>query len=120
MRRQPAAQSVLEVFVRNLRLDHVFEEVLGDVDVLGPLGDERAGDPEFRRHRLARVVEGKAHGHDVVVFLFLMEQRDLGGDRSVEIHEHLLGVERVVVVGVAPAQRAGRHVAFLERGGDVG
>ena len=49
-----------------------------------------------------------------------MEHRDLGRDGAVEIHHDLLGMEGVIVVGVAPAQRARRHIAFLVGGGDVG
>src|SRR5262245_43279694 len=39
---------------------------------------------------------------------------------SIQIHNDLFGVERIVIVGVVPTQRAGGDVAFLVSRGDVG
>ena len=119
-RRQPAAQPGLQVEVQVGRLDHVLQEVLGDRDVLRAFRDEGAGRAELGPHRLAGVVVRQLQRDGIVVLLLLVEHRDLGRDGAVEIHHDLLGVESVVVVGVAPAQRPRRHVAFLVGRGDVG
>ncbi len=71
-------------------------------------------------HRLALVVGRQIHGDDVVIPVLFVIERDLGRDRAVQVHDQLLGVERVVVVGIAPAQGTRRHVAFLVGRREVG
>src|SRR5205814_8286014 len=69
----------------------------------------------FAGHGIAVVAARQAYRADVVVILVLglRPYRDLGRDRAVEIHGDLLGVTGVVVVGVVPVDRAGRHEALL-------
>ena len=79
---------------------------------------QRTGD--LTRHRLAVVAERQAHRHDIPVVLLVVNDRDLGRDRAVEIHHDLFGMKGVVIVGVVPVDRARRHIAFLIGGGRIG
>ncbi len=95
------------------------QEALGPVDVLGALRDEALRHAQQHRHLLARVVERHRLGDDVVVVpLLVVHHRRRDGYGVVRRHHHFLRVEGVVVVGIAPVDRAGRHVALLVRPGE--
>ena len=49
----------------------------------------------------------------LVVRLLVLDHREFGRQRAIEIHHEQLLVIGVVVVGVVPAQRLRRDVAFL-------
>src|SRR5262249_50761509 len=96
-------------------LDEVLEIDLGYRTVRGSFWDHRMGHTGDGSHRLA-IIGGRikqAIGHDLVEIPFgvLFLDRDLGRQRTVDIHHHQLGVERIVVVGVIPVDCARRHIA---------
>ena len=72
------------------------------------------------RYRLAVVAERQAHHDDVVVILLVLDDGHLGRQRTLDIHDDLLGVEGVVVVEIVPVGRPRRHKAFLVGGRRIG
>ena len=66
-----------------------FRKSLATVDVFCPLRDQAARLGGLARHRLAVIAERQAHRHDVVVILLVLDDRDLGRDRAVEVHHDL-------------------------------
>ena len=71
------------------------------------------------RHRLAVIGKRQAHRFHVVIILRLLYDRDLGRERAVEIHDDLLRMKGVIVVGVVPIDRPRRYEAFLVGGGRI-
>ena len=118
-RDRKTAKPALQVLVQHLRLDHVIDELFGRRDVSCPFRDRRAETDDLSRQRLAVIAERQPVSHGIIVFLFLVVDRQLGRDRAVEIQHHQLGMEGIVVVGVVPTNDTGRHVAFLERRGQL-
>src|ERR1700730_9127793 len=106
--RDIAAQPGLQIGVENLRLDQEFEEVLRYFDVLRALRNEAAGMQRLTRHRLAVIGQRQAHCLDIVIILLLLDNRELGRDCAVEIHDDLLPMEGGVVVVVVPVDRHDR------------
>jgi hypothetical protein len=84
------------------------------------LRDEPSENRELCRERLALVVERHAHRHYIVVLFPFVVQCELCRNRAVQIHDDLLSVESVVVISIAPTERAGRDVAFFESRRDIG
>ena len=113
-RDRKTAKPALQVLVQHLRLDHVVDELFGRRDVFCPFRDCRAETDDLSRQHLAVIAERQPVGHGVVVFLFLVVDREFGRDRAVEIQHHQLGVEGIVVVGVVPADDPRRDIAFFE------
>ena len=77
-RQHKAAEPALQPLVQQFRLRQIFEELLGRRDVLRPLRDDCAVCDDLGRQRLAVIAERQAHRDDVVVILFLLEDRNLG------------------------------------------
>src|SRR5262249_8648525 len=82
------------------------------------LGDDGGRDRQDARYLLAVIAQGDAAGQDLlVVEIGLVHLRRGNGDGGVGRHHDLPGEERVVVVDIAPVDRARRYIAFLERRG---
>src|SRR4029077_6565358 len=71
-----------------------------DGDVLGALRDHPVDRGHLARDRLAVIAQRQTHRLDIVVILLVLEDRDLGRDRAVEVHDDRLSVESVVVVNL--------------------
>ena len=114
-RKEPGA-GFLQVDVHVVRLDERAQQRLGAIDVLGTFWNKAWRHADQAWHLLAVIPQRHALGNNllvVLVRLFHLRHRDRNG--GVRGHDDLLGEERIVVVHVAPVDRARRHVAFLER-----
>ena len=118
--RNVAPKSGLQQLVIDFWLYDVFEEVLGNIDVLCPFWNQAERTADLTCHRLAVVAERQAHRHNIPVIFLFVNDRDLGRDRAIEVHYDLFGVKGVVIVGVVPVDRAGRYKPFLIGGGRIG
>ena len=78
--------------------NQVLEKIFGRRDVLRPLRDQSTCGRRLARYRVAVIAERQASCDDVMIIgLLVRDNRDLGRNRAVEIHDDLLGMEGVVV-----------------------
>src|SRR5262249_5092508 len=66
-RQSPPAEAALQILVKYIWLDRIFQKLLGYGYIFRAFRDQRTKDPHWARQFLAVVAEGHAAGHDVIV-----------------------------------------------------